>query len=72
MSPSVAGALSRTEALEAFYAAWQNVWEEPQHNWRCEYRTETAGWKPGDDPVIRCECGLDEFRAAAAALEGMG
>lgn len=41
----------------------------PQHDWRCEFRTRTAGWQPGGPPVIRCECGCDELQHALAALD---
>jgi len=44
------------------------------HDWRCEIRTAAAGWKAGDPPVIRCECGRVELDAALeqarAALSG--
>ena len=69
---SVDPAAERLAALEAFYAAYNDLWEEPQHSWRCEYRTEAVGWKSGDPPVIRCECGLAEFNAAAEAVRAFG
>lgn len=56
-----AEALAVVKAAEAYSP-------REDHDWRCEYRTAAVGWKEGDPPVIRCECGRDDLDSALAAF----
>lgn len=69
--------LARERQLEAELAAAKRVVEAAAelpvgHSWRCEFRVAAMGWKPGNPPLIRCECGLDEYEAALDALAAVG
>lgn len=59
---------AEVEALRRVRDAAEAYSPQYDHDWRCEYRTEAAGWKPGEPPVIRCECGYDDLRVARAQL----
>ena len=56
------------DALESYREAVLDYSPREDHDWRCEIRTADAGWKPGDPPVIDCECGFDELGRATAKV----
>lgn len=39
------------------------------HPWRCQYRTAAKGWKPGQPPIIECQCGLDNLERALTRFQ---
>lgn len=41
------------------------------HDYACEYRTSLAGWRRGEPPVIRCQCGRSELDAALDRWEAL-
>lgn len=68
-------ALALAEAVDASHRqtrelreAWRDFGGVLDHSGHCFRRTAAAGWSPGQDPVIVCECGLDRLEATVENL----